>query len=280
MKAGPRALDCRGRRLSLGGETALFGILNVSPDSFYDGGRFADLAAALAQGRRLAGEGAAALDVGGQSTRPGHAEIPPEEEIARVRPLIEVLVRELPLPVSIDTYKPEVARAALQAGAHLLNDVRGFQGDPAMAGIAAEFGCPAILMHWEEGFRAEGGDPLPRLARYFERSLALARAAGVGPERIILDPGIGFAKTPEQSLEIMGRLGELRELGCPLLLGASMKSVIGHALALSDPADRVEGTLATTALAVSQGVECVRVHDVRANLRAARMAEAVLKSRR
>ncbi|HEX3731002.1 MAG TPA: dihydropteroate synthase [Opitutaceae bacterium] len=280
MNGGPRALECRGRRLDLGGGTALFGILNVSPDSFYDGGRFDEPAAALEQAWRLVREGAAAIDVGGQSTRPGHAEVPAEEEIARVRPLIEALVRELPLPVSIDTYKPEVARAALAAGAHLLNDVRGFQADPGMARVAAEHGCPAILMHWEADFPAERGDLLRRIERYFARSLEIARAAGVGAERIILDPGIGFAKTAEQSLEIMARVGELRGLGCPLMLGASMKSVIGRALGLPEAADRLEGTLATTVLAVAQGVACLRVHDVRANLRAARMAEAVLKFRR
>ncbi|HVW20308.1 MAG TPA: dihydropteroate synthase [Opitutaceae bacterium] len=280
MSGAPRALDCRGRPLSLGGAAALFGILNLSPDSFYDGGRVGGPEAALEQGRRLAREGAAAIDVGGQSTRPGHAEVSAAEETARVRPVVEALAAELEIPVSVDTYKPEVAWAALAAGAHLLNDVRGFQGDPAMAQVAAEFGCPVILMHWEAGFAAAPGDPLPRLGRYFARSLELARAAGVPAGRIILDPGIGFAKTGEQSLEIMARLGELRSLGCPLMLGASMKSVIGRALGLPEPADRLEGTLATTVLAVSQGVECLRVHDVQANLRAARMAEAVLKFRR
>lgn len=275
-----RSIDCLGRQVILGAETALVGILNLSPESFYDGGRFADPEAALKQAARLAGEGAAMIDLGAQSTRPGHAEIAPEEEIARLEPVLRRLPAAVPVPISVDTYKPAVARAALAAGAHLVNDVRGFQGDPGMARVVAERGCPAVLMHWEREFPSGEGDVIERIRRYFERSLELAAAAGVGQGRIILDPGIGFAKTHAQSLEIMARLAELRGLGCPLMLGASMKSSIGHALGLAEPADRAEGTLATTVLAVAQGVEMVRVHEVRANLRAARMAEAILKFRR
>lgn len=225
-------------------------------------------------------EGAAAIDLGGQSTRPGSQdELSPADEIARVVPVLERLVPALAVPVSIDTYKPAVALAALAAGAHLVNDVRGFQGDPAMAAVVAEYGCPVILMHWDRGFAAEPGDSIEKLKRYFARSLALARSAGVGEERIILDPGIGFAKTPVQSLEITGRIGELRSLGFPLLLGISRKSAIGHALGGLPAEERLEGTLATTVLAAAEGVEFIRVHDVRANLRAARTAEAVLRAR-
>ena len=168
-----------------------------------------------------------------------------------------------------------MARAALAAGALILNDVRGFQGDPAMPGVVAEFGCPVVLMHHEISFSASAGDPIERIRRYFERSLAAAAAAGV--TEVILDPGIGFHKTPEQSLEIMRRLAELKSFGRPLLLGASRKSVIGHVLG-GTPADRLEGTLATTVLAVAQGVEFVRVHDVLANAQAIRMASAVLRA--
>jgi len=158
--------------------------------------------------------------------------------------------------------------------------VRGFQGDPEMARVVAEFGCPVILMHWDGDFSGEPGDAIEKIKRYFARSLEIARAAGVPEDRIILDPGIGFAKPPEQSLEIAGRIGELKALGFPLLLGISRKSSIGHALGGLPPGERLEGTLATTVLAVAEGIEFVRVHDVLANLRAARTAEAVLRAKR
>jgi dihydropteroate synthase len=274
-------LDCRGRRVALGRETQLVGIVNVTPDSFYDGGRFATTEAAVRQARRLVEEGAAMVDVGGQSTRPGaREEIGVEEEIARVRPVVEQLAAAVAVPISIDTFQPEVARAALAAGAHLVNDVRGFQGDPAMAAVVAQYRCPVVLMHWDRGFSAAPGDAIEKIAAYFGRSLALARAAGVPEEGIILDPGIGFSKTAQESLEITGRIGELKALGYPLLLGISRKSSIGHALGGLPAEDRLEGTLAATALAVAQGVELIRVHDVLANLRAARMAEAVLRAKR
>jgi dihydropteroate synthase len=265
----------------VGGEIRLFGILNVTPDSFFDGGRFEGLEAAVAQGKRMAGEGAAAIDLGGQSTRPGERkELDAADEIARVRPVLERLVPAVAVPISIDTYQPAVARAALQAGAHLVNDVHGFQGDPAMASVVAEFGCPVILMHWDRGFGAEAGDAIGKIKRYFARSLELARQAGVAEDRIILDPGIGFAKAPTQSLEITGRIGELRSLGFPLLLGASRKSALGHALGGLPAEERLEATLATTVLAAAEGIEFVRVHDVLANFRAARTAEAVLRAKR
>jgi dihydropteroate synthase len=276
-----RILDCRGRPLGIGGETRLFGILNVTPDSFFDGGRFATEDAAAKQALRMVDEGAAAIDLGGQSTRPGaRVDLSAAAEIERVLPVLERLVRELAVPISVDTYKPDVARAALAAGANLINDVRGFQDDPAMATVVAEFGCPVILMHWDRGFETEPGDSIEKIKRYFDRSLAIAKAAGVPEERIVLDPGIGFAKTPAQSLEITGRIGELKTLGLPLLLGISRKSSIGHALGGVPPEDRLEGTLATTVLAVVEGIDFVRVHDVLANFRAARTAEAVLRAKR
>jgi dihydropteroate synthase len=277
--ASPRTLDCRGRRLVLGERMLLMGILNVTPDSFYDGGQFAAPEIAFGQAGRLVAEGADLVDLGGQSTRPGNRpELPAAEEIARILPVLEPLVAALPAPVSVDTYRPEVARAALRAGAHLINDIRGFQGDPAMAEVVAEYGCPAVLMHFDRGFSGAPGDAIGRILAYFERSLGIAARAGIPPGRLVLDPGIGFAKTAEESLEIMGRLDELKVLGLPLLLGASRKSPLGHVLGLP-PAERLEATLATTVLAVVQGVELVRVHDVAANGRAARVAEAVLARR-
>jgi dihydropteroate synthase len=270
-----RELDCRGRKIEFGKRTVIVGILNATPDSFFDGGRWKTLAEAVARARGMVEEGAGMIDLGGQSTRPGHAEISSEEEIARVLPVLEQWAPNPPAPISIDTYKPRVARAALEAGAHLINDEHGFQGDPEMAVVAAEFGCPVVLMHCEPGFAGAPGDTMGKIKRYFARSLEIASRAGIPEGRLILDPGIGFHKTQPQNLEILARLSELRSFGLPLLLGVSRKSVIGHVLG-GTPEERLEGTLATTALAVSQGVEFVRVHDVRANVRAARMAEAVL----
>jgi len=271
-----RQLKCRDRAVVIGRETLLVGILNLTPDSFFDGGKFAAGESALAQASRLVEEGAAIIDVGGQSTRPGYEEISDEEEIARVVPVITALVPRLPVPLSIDTYKPAVARAALQAGAHLINDIYGLQRNPELARLAVEFGCPVVVMHNDAAFREAPGDTIYKIKLFFERSREIAAQAGLPENLIILDPGIGFGKSQEQNLEILARLSELKLLGFPLWLGASRKSVIGNVLALL-PEERLEGTLATTALAVWQGVEFIRVHDVRANARAAKMAAAIRK---
>jgi len=208
----------------------------------------------------------------------------PEEEIRRVIPVIRELVRHVATPLSIDTYHSAVAEAALAAGAHIVNDVHGLQRDPAMASVIARYGAAAILMHNDPSLReapvsllASDGNVLAHVKNFLLRTLTLASAAGIDPARIILDPGIGFGKTQEQNLEILARLGELHALGHPLLLGISRKSVISHVLDL--PVDeRLEGTLALTALAVAQGVQFHRVHDVRANHRAARMSAAVRRA--
>lgn len=269
-----RTLDCRGRTLALGGDPCIVGILNLTPDSFSDGGKFFDREEGLAQARLMVNEGAAMIDIGGQSTRPGHVEITSEEEIARTIPVIKALVTELNVPLSIDTYKPAVARAALEAGAHVLNDIHGLQRDPGMATLAAEYGCPVIVMHNDESFVETPGDTMEKMTSFLERSMEIATSAGVSKDIIIFDPGIGFAKTREQNLEILARLAELHLFGCPLLLGASRKSVIGLTLDLPSD-DRLEGTLATTALAVWHGVDLIRVHDVQPNLRTARMTAAI-----
>jgi dihydropteroate synthase len=274
--AESRQLKCRDRAVVIGRETLLVGILNLTPDSFFDGGKFFNGESAIAQASRLVEEGAAIIDVGGQSTRPGYEEISDEEEIARVVPVITALVPRLPVPISIDTYKPAVARAALQAGAHLINDIHGLQRNPELARIAAEFGCPVVVMHNDAAFRETPGDVIYKIKIFFDRSREIAAQAGLAENLIVLDPGIGFGKTQEQNLEILARLSELKLLGFPLWLGASRKSVIGNVLALP-PEERLEGTLATTALAVWQGVEFIRVHDVRANARATKMAAAIRK---
>ena len=273
----PRELHCRDRRLILDGTPHIVGILNVTNDSFFDGGHHATLPAAVSHARLMIAQGATVIDVGGQSTRPGYVEVGPDEEIRRVVPVIRELVRHTAVPISIDTYHAAVAEAALTAGAHLVNDVHGLQRDPLMASVIAKHQAAAILMHNEPALRDSTADVIASIKTFLTRTLALASAAGIDPARIILDPGIGFGKTQPQNLQILARLSELHALGHPLLLGVSRKSVISHVLDLP-PEDRLEGTLALTALAVSQGVQFHRVHDVEANARAARMSAAVLAS--
>lgn len=270
----PRSLDCRGRTITLGHEPVIVGIVNVTPDSFFDGGRHDTTAAAVEHGERLVAEGAGMLDIGGMSTRPGHTEVPEADEIARVVPVIEALAGKVAVPLSVDTYRPAVAEAALKAGAHVLNDIHGLQRAPEMACLAARFGAAVIAMHFDESFAFAPGDTIAMQHAFFRRTIAIAMEADLPAERLVLDPGIGFHKTQEQNLELVARLGELRELGLPVLLGASRKSVVAHVLDLP-PDERLEGTLALSALAAWQKVEFLRVHDVRANLRAARMAAAV-----
>jgi dihydropteroate synthase len=273
----PRILECRGLCVDYSAGPVIVGIVNVTPDSFYDGGRHATTELAVQQAERLIAEGAGMLDIGGQSTRPGHQEISDDEEIARVVPVIAALAGRTSIPLSIDSYKPAVARAALEAGAHVLNDIHGLQRAPELARLAVQSGAAVIAMHYDETFAVAPGDVVAMQLTFFRRTLAIAVEAGLSPERLVLDPGIGFHKTQEQNLELIARLGELRALGLPVLLGASRKSVIAHVLGLP-PDERLEGTLATTAVAVWQAVEFVRVHDVRANLRTARMAEALRRS--
>ena len=262
------------------GRTYIWGILNVTPDSFSDGGKYDRLDAALCQVERMVQEGMDVLDIGGESTRPGHVQISDEEEIERVAPVIEAVKARFDVPVSLDTYKYEVARAGAQAGADLINDIWGLKYDEGqMAAFLAERGLPCCLMHNRR--QAEYGDFLPELKADLQETLAIASRAGVRKEHIILDPGVGvgFAKTREQNLEVLANLGGLRELGCPVLLGASRKSVIG--LTLDVPVtERLEGTLVTTVFAVLSGCSHVRVHDVKENVRAVRMAEAIAEYER
>jgi dihydropteroate synthase len=256
------------------------GILNITDDSFFDGGRHFGLDAALARARQLVAEGADLLDLGGQSTRPGYTEITDAEEIARTGPVVRALAAEFPsLPLSIDTYKPRVAAAALAAGAHILNDIHGLQGPggPELARLAVEAGAAVVLMHNDPFLRelSPGTDALPGVLAWLRRSLELATFAGLTADRIVLDPGIGFGKTQEQNLAVLARLDALHALGQPILLGVSRKSVIAHACPGLAAEERLEGTLALTALAVRQGVQLHRVHDVQANRRAANVAFAV-----
>lgn len=251
----------------------VMGILNVTPDSFSDGGLWTERDAALRQAGRMAAEGAAIIDIGGESTRPGHTPVSAEDEAARVLPIVEAVKRETGLPVSIDTYKAEVARAALEAGADMVNDIWGLRRDGGeMAALIAGTGAACCLMHNRE--RAEYADFMADMLSDLRETLAIADCAGIARSSIVLDPGIGFGKTYEQNLIAMNRLDELLAFGCPVLLAASRKSVIG--LTLDLPADeRMEGTIATTVAGVLRGAAFVRVHDVKENLRAARMALAI-----
>lgn len=262
-----------GRDFDLENEVYIMGILNVTPDSFSDGGRWIRPEAALRQAARMAAEGAAIIDIGGESTRPGHRPVDAAEEARRVLPVIEAVKRETGLPVSVDTCKHETARLALEAGADLINDVWGLKYDSGeMARVIAGSGAACCLMHNRR--EADYADFMPELISDLRGTLAAADTAGIGRERIILDPGVGFGKTYEQNLTVLHRLSELKELGCPVLLGASRKSVIGLTLGL--PVEqRLEGTLATTAAGVLAGAAVIRAHDVRENLLAAKMALAI-----
>ncbi|HDN81011.1 MAG TPA: dihydropteroate synthase [Chloroflexi bacterium] len=270
--------------------TYVMGIINVTPDSFSGDGLAGDVERALAQAMRFVEEGADILDIGGESTRPGSAPISEDEELRRVMPVLERLAGQVDVPISIDTYKARVAREALEAGASLVNDVWGLRMDPEMAEVVAEYEVPVVVMHnrsrpknavQEErlGGRYVGieyEDLMADIIRELRYSIDIALKAGVEWEKIIVDPGIGFGKTVEQNLEILRRLGELKVLGRPILLGSSRKSVIGYVLDLP-PQERMEGTAATVALGIAKGANIVRVHDVKEMVRVARMTDAIMK---
>jgi dihydropteroate synthase len=272
-----------GRLFEWGKRTFVMGIVNVTPDSFSgDGllGAAADPAgtavAAAALAGRMVAEGADIVDVGGESTRPGHAAVGEEEEVARVVPAIEAIHAALPnTPISVDTSKPAVAAAALDAGASLLNDVWGVSPDDAMARLAAERHVPLVLMH--NRAEARYGDLMAELLGDLRAAVERAVRVGVPAENLILDPGFGFGKTPEHNLLVLRELARMRELGRPILLGTSRKSTIGRVLGDLPPDERLEGTLATTALGIAAGVDMVRVHDVLANVRVARVCDVVLR---
>ena len=255
------------------GHTYIMGILNVTPDSFSDGGRYDSVNEAFKHARQMVMDGADLIDIGGESTRPGHEVISDEEEINRIVPVIELIKRHLDVPVSVDTYKPAVARAAIEAGADMINDIWGLKKDPEMAKVIAETGVACCLMHNRD--TAEYEDLIPDCIEELKETLRIAEEAGIEKDKIILDPGIGFGKTYAHNLLVLKHLNEFHALGCPLLLGTSRKSVIG--LTLDLPTDeRLEGTLATTVMGVMAGMSFVRVHDITANERAIAMTEAIM----
>ncbi len=260
-----------GHRFEWGSRTYVMGIVNVTPDSFSGDGLGSDREGAVAQGMRMVNEGADLIDVGGESTRPGHVPISVAEEISRTESVVRKLARESGVPVSIDTYKLEVADAAVAAGATILNDVWGLKRSPALAELAARHRCALVLMHNQDG-TDYSGDIMTEIKRFLDVAVQLAVAAGVPRERLLIDPGIGFGKTADQNWIVMRRLEELKELGLPILIGTSRKSFIGKLLDLPIT-ERVEGTAATVTAAVLRGADVVRVHDVEAMRRVVRVAD-------
>lgn len=255
------------------GHTYVMGILNITPDSFSDGGRWNDKDKALRHVEEMIGEGMDILDIGGESTRPGYIRLSDEEEIARVTPMIEAVKANFDIPISLDTYKGAVAQAGIEAGADMINDIWGLKYDDKIASVISENRVACCLMHNRK--EAVYQNFMRDVAADLAESIRLAKEAGIEEDRMILDPGVGFAKSYEQNLEVINSMEKLRSLGYPILLGCSRKSVIGLTLEL--PADqRLEGTLVTTVLAVMKGCSFVRVHDVKGNVRAIKMTEAIL----
>ncbi|MET3683741.1 dihydropteroate synthase [Alkalibacillus flavidus] len=262
--------------LRLHEETAIMGILNVTPDSFSDGGQFDRLNDAVQQAKQMESDGAKIIDVGGESTRPGHTPVTVQEEIDRVEPVIKALSDTINSPISIDTFKADTAQAAARAGATMINDVWGAKYDPEIAAVAHEFDIPIVLMHNQT--QPVYDDMVDDMKASLVESINIVKQYGVSDDQIILDPGVGFGKTLHQNLLVMRRLHEFKALGYPVLLGTSRKSLIGKTLDL--PVDeRLEGTIATVCQGVSQGVEIVRVHDVKAVYRATKMMDAMLGKR-
>jgi len=263
------------------------GVLNVTPDSFSDGGLYAGTEAAVAHAHQMVADGAHILDIGGESTRPAtfsdRSPLPPDEEKRRILPVITLIATELPhVPLSVDTYKAEVAEAALAAGASLINDISGLTYDPAMASLAASTGVPVILMHLpgqprDLPLNHVYTDVVAEVLAFFERQIDYAEASGILRSQIWLDPGLGFGKTASHNLELLRRLPELKALGFPLVVGASRKKFLGRILGTGDPADRRDGTAAAVALSIAGGADMVRVHDVREMARVAKVSDAIVR---
>jgi len=258
-----------------GKRTYIMGILNVTPDSFSDGGKFNEVNKALNYAKEMIKDGVDIIDIGGESTRPGHKYVEADEEIQRVIPVIKELRKEINVPISIDTYKARVAEEALKLGVEMINDVWGLKKDKEMANVVAKYNACVCIMHNQDGTEYDK-DIMESMKESLQESIDLALNAGVSKDKIVIDPGIGFGKTFEQNLEVLKRMNELKELGYPILLGTSRKSVIGNVLNV-EPKERLEGTIATTVLGIRDGVDIVRVHDVKENLKAAKMADAIYR---
>ncbi|MBI5144174.1 MAG: dihydropteroate synthase [Candidatus Omnitrophica bacterium] len=270
--------------LAFSKRTYVMGVLNVTPDSFSDGGKFLDKSKAIEHAIDMAAAGADMIDVGGVSTRPGARDVSIDEELGRVIPVLENLSKVIKIPISIDTRRSRVAEEAIRGGASIVNDVSGLRHDPAMAPVVARHGAAVIIMHMKGEPQNMQLNPayknlIEELIAFFRESINIARDAGVQEEKIIIDPGIGFGKTVEHNLEILNRLDEFKILGRPICIGTSRKSFIGKILDVSEPGDRLIGTLATCVIAVMKGANILRVHDVKETLQAARMTDSILKSK-
>jgi dihydropteroate synthase len=274
-------IDCRAKVLDLGSRTHVMGILNVTPDSFSDGGQYADAGRALAHARDMAAAGADIIDIGGESTRPGAAPLAEEDELRRIIPLIERLSSELTVPISIDTYKSSVAKRAIEAGAAIVNDISGLRFSHDMANVVADSGAAVVIMHIKGTPRDMQQHPVyddvvAEVMAYLEEGIEIAVKAGVDREKILIDPGIGFGKTLEHNLIILNRLEEFRALGRPIVLGTSRKKFIGTVLGVPVPEHRGDGTAATVALGIERGARVVRVHDVARIAQVAKMTDAIV----
>jgi len=278
-------INCGGIVLDLGSRTHIMGILNVTPDSFSDGGHYADAARALTHARAMAAAGADIIDIGGESTRPGAAPVAEEEELRRIIPLIERLSAELAVPISVDTYKSSVAKKAIVAGAGIVNDISGLRFSPDMANVVADSGAAVVIMHIKGTPRDMQQNPvyddiIGEVMAYFEEGIEIAVKAGVDREKIFIDPGIGFGKTLEHNLALLDRLDQFQALGRPIVLGTSRKKFIGTVLHVPAPEQRVDGTAATVALGIERGARVVRIHDVGRMAQVAKMTDAIMKARR
>ena len=274
-------MDCRGRQLTFGKRTIIMGILNVTPDSFSDGGCYLDVEQAINYAKSMVADGADIVDIGGESSRPGALPSSIDDELVRVLPVIEGLVNEITVPVSIDTSKSTVARRALEAGAHIVNDITALQGDSEMSEVVAEMSAGVVLMHMQGNPRTMQcspvyGDVVAEISSWLQQRIDKAETKGIPPNRIMIDPGIGFGKTADHNIEILRRLDDFRSLKKPILIGTSRKSFIGKFLNLPVD-DRVEGTAATVAWAITHGADLIRVHDVKAIHRVARMTDAIYR---
>lgn len=254
--------------------TIVMGILNLTPDSFSDGGKFIDADKAVEHSLRMIEEGVDIIDVGAESTRPGHIPVNSGEELKRLIPVLERLLKEVQVPISVDTYKAATAQVVLDMGVHIINDIWGLQRDKNLAAVAARYGVPVIVMHAQN--HTEYNNLMEDVIGYLRKSIQIAEEAGIESDKIIVDPGIGFGKTLEHNLEIMDRLDEFKCLGKPILLGSSRKSMIGRILDLP-PEERIEGTAATVALGITRGANIVRIHDVKEMYRVCKMMDAMLR---
>ncbi|MDE0184527.1 MAG: dihydropteroate synthase [Candidatus Poribacteria bacterium] len=274
-------MKCRGKQLVFGQRTLIMGVLNVTPDSFSESGRYFEVDSAIAHAKSMVKDGADIIDIGGESSRPGALSISANEELARILPVVEALASEIPVPISIDTCKAHVARLTLQAGAHIVNDISALNGDSDMASVISEMHAGLVLMHMKGNPRTMQHAPAyqnvtSEICLFFQDRIEEAEKNGIHPDCILIDPGIGFGKTTEHNLEILRRLRDFQPLNKPILIGTSNKSFIGKILDLPVN-DRMEGTAATVAWAIAQGADVVRVHNVKAMRRVAQMTDAIYR---